>query len=47
MKKIFIFLMAAFTALPNNADAEKGFKILGENISGCGISPNGTLSERH
>ena len=41
MKKIFIFLMAAFTALPNNANAEKGFKILGENISGCGISPNG------
>lgn len=41
MKKIFIFLMAAFTALPNNADAEKGFKILGENISGCGISSNG------
>lgn len=28
MKKIFIFLMAAFTALPNNADAEKGFKII-------------------
>lgn len=33
--------MAAFTAFPNNADAEKGFKTLGENINGSGISPNG------
>ena len=33
--------MAAFTAFPNNADAEKGFKTIGENINGSGISPSG------
>lgn len=41
MKKIFIFLMAAFTAFTGNAYAEKGFKTIGENINGSGISPNG------
>lgn len=41
MKKIFIFLTAAFMAFTGNAYAEKGFKTIGENTLGKGISPSG------
>lgn len=41
MKKIFIFLTAAFMAFTGNAYAEKEFKTLDENTIGSGISPSG------
>lgn len=41
MKKFFTFLATVFMAFTGNAYAEKGFKTLGENIIGSGVSPNG------
>ena len=41
MKKIFIFLTAAFMAFTGNAYAENEFKTLDENTLGTGISPSG------